>query len=471
MGLAVTTGTPSIALLGGSIVAWAMPGLESIMGARGAESVLRSSLFRAGYELFYTPIPSEEKRAAKSVIDVGFDRVGDALGGGVIRAILFIAPLNPFPALLGVAIACSIAALIAASRLNRGYVQTLERSLMHRAVELDLSEAEDRTTRTTMMRSLTALRKLRQTQTGATGEQPQQPRAEPDVSAARTGSSALLNNLDADMLQIMALRSRDQERVRRALKSDQPLAPTMVAHVVPLLAWDPVANEAVQALRRVADRHVGELVDTLVDPDQDFAIRRRLPRVLAQCASQRAADGLLLGLDDMRFEVRYQCARSLATILERNPRIHIERQLVFDVVQREAAVGRPVWESNRLLNRLDEAEENVFVDQFVKDRAGRSLAHVFTLLALVLPSGPLQIAYRGLHSDDRNLRGTALEYLESVLPPPIRERLWPYLEDSRPANRPARPREEILADLVRSNESIMMNLEALKRQSGGSNRN
>ncbi|MGE0703665.1 MAG: hypothetical protein AB7P22_06965, partial [Vicinamibacterales bacterium] len=136
-------------------------------------------------------------------------------------------------------------------------------------------------------------------------------------------------------------------------------------------------------------------------------------------------------------------------------------------VQREAAVGRPVWESNRLLTRLDEAEENVFVDQVVKDRAGRSLAHVFTLLALVLPSGPLQIAYRGLHSDDRNLRGTALEYLESVLPPPIRERLWPYLEDSRPANRPARPREEILADLVRSNESIMMNLEALKRQSGG----
>ncbi|MGE0703779.1 MAG: Npt1/Npt2 family nucleotide transporter, partial [Vicinamibacterales bacterium] len=438
MGLAVTTGTPSIALLAGSVIAWAIPGLESIMGARGAESVLRSSLFRSGYELFYTPIPSEEKRAAKSVIDVGFDRAGEALGGGVIRTILFIAPLNPVPALLGVAIACSVVALAAASRLNRGYVQTLERSLMHRAVELDLSETEDRTTRTTMMRSLTALRKLRQTQVAPTGEQPP-PRAEPDVSAARAGSQALLSNLDADMLQILALRSRDQERVRRALKSDQPLAAAMVPHAIPLLAWDPVANEAVQALRRVADRHVGELVDALVDPDQDFAIRRRLPRVLAQCASQRAADGLLLGLDDMRFEVRYQCARSLATIIERNPRIHVDRQLVFDVVQREAAVGRPVWESNRLLTRLDEAEENVFVDQFVKDRAGRSLAHVFTLLALVLPSGPLQIAYRGLHSDDSNLRGTALEYLESVLPPPIRERLWPYLEDSRPANRPARP--------------------------------
>jgi hypothetical protein len=463
LGLAITTGTPSLALLVGGATAWLVPGLESIMAARGGESVLRSSLFRSGYELFYTPIPSEEKRAAKAVIDVGFDRVGDALGGGVIRLILLLAPAAPYSPIMAVSVMSSALALVAASRLNRGYVQTLERSLLHRAVELDLSDARDRTTRTTMLRSLTTIRRPRSPQstfvdTGAQREQ--------RSAATRPGAAAAAANLDADMLQILALRSRDPERVRRALKGDQPLLPALVPHVIPLLAWDPVANDAVEALRRVADRHIGELVDALVDPDQDFAIRRRLPRILAHCSSQRAADGLVLGLDDMRFEVRYQCARSLAAIVEKNPRVRIDRQRVFDVVQREAAVGRPVWESNRLLNRLDDTDENVFVDQFVKDRAGRSLAHVFTLLALVLPTEPLGIAYRGLHSDDRNLRGTALEYLESVLPPPIRESLWPYLEDSRPAHRPARPREEILADLVRSNESIMMNLEALKRQAG-----
>lgn len=467
LGLAMATGTPSMALLLGGLGAWVMPGLESIMAARGGESVLRSSLFRSGYELFYTPIPSEEKRAAKSVIDVGFDRLGDALGGGVVRLLLFLAPAGPFPAIIGVAIATSSAALVFASRLNRGYIETLERSLLHRAVELDLSDAEDRTTRTTMIRTMTSLRKLRIPRPG-TEEEPS--RAERDPSVIRGPASAIIGSLDADMLQMLALRSRDQERVKRALRSDQPLAPALIPHVIPLLAWDPVAGDAVQALQKVADRHIGELVDALVDADQDFAIRRRLPRVLGQCVSQRAADGLTLGLDDMRFEVRYQCARSLATIVEKNPRIHVDRALVFDVVQREAAVGRPVWESNRLLNRLEEAEDSVFVDQFVKDRAGRSLAHVFTLLSLVLPAEPLQIAYRGLHSDDRNLRGTALEYLESVLPPSIRDRLWPYLEDSRPAHRPVRPREEILADLVRSNESIMLNLEALKRQAGGSGR-
>ena len=99
-----------------------------------------------------------------------------------------------------------------------------------------------------------------------------------------------------------------------------------------------------------------------------------------------------------------------------------------------------------------------FVDEFVRSRANQSLAHVFTALSLVLPAEPLQIALRGLHADDTHLRGTALEYLESILPPMIRDPLWPFLEDHRPAGRTVRPREDVLADLVRSNHSYYAEL-------------
>ena len=103
-----------------------------------------------------------------------------------------------------------------------------------------------------------------------------------------------------------------------------------------------------------------------------------------------------------------------------------------------------------------------FVDEFVKDRASQSLAHVFTLLSLVLPPEPLQIAFRGLHTDDQNLRGTALEYLEGVLPPADPRAAVAVPRGQRARTRgAARPRDEILADLLRSNESIMLNLEEL----------
>ena len=69
--------------------------------------------------------------------------------------------------------------------------------------------------------------------------------------------------------------------------------------------------------------------------------------------------------------------------------------------------------------------------RFLRKRANRSLEHVFTILSLALPEEPLRVAFRGLHTDDKTLRGTALEYLESILPKPIRQSLWPFLEDDR----------------------------------------
>src|SRR5207247_5443167 len=127
----------------------------------------------------------------------------------------------------------------------------------------------------------------------------------------------------------------------------------------------------------------------------------------------------------------------------------------------EVAVGRGVWEGRRLLDDADSEGASSPLDAFVRDRAGESLAHVFTLLSLVLPREPLQIAFRSLHTDDRYLQGTALEYLEGVLPPAIRAKLWPFLE-RRPVARSARPRDEVLADLLRSNHSIMLNLEEMR---------
>jgi hypothetical protein len=77
---------------------------------------------------------------------------------------------------------------------------------------------------------------------------------------------------------------------------------------------------------------------------------------------------------------------------------------------------------------MEESDRQTLMDGFVKGRMSQGLLHVFTLLSLVLPADPVQVALRSLHTDDEKLRGTALEYLDGVLPPAIRERLWPSLE-------------------------------------------
>jgi len=450
LGLALTASTPSIALAGGGLIGLLFPGLAGALIARTGESVFRGSLFRVGYEIFYTPIAAQDKRAAKSIIDVGFDRLGDAVGGGLVRLLILLPLSRQYSAILLAAVVCSAVAIVVARRLSAGYIQTLERSLLDRAVELDLSDVEDITTRTAVIRTLRT-----PFTAGFTRDR--------TVATTTLTTEYPVPVADPEIADIMALKSRNRDRVLGVLRREEGLPATLVPHVIPLLAWDPVAEDAVKALRKVAEERVGELIDALIDPNQPFAVRRRLARVFSVCVSQRAVDGLMLGLEDLRFEVRFQCGRSLASILEKNPRVLVDRERVFNVVRREVAVSRPVWQSHRLLDGID-TEQRSFVDEFLKDRAGQSLAHVFTLLSLVLPTAPLQIAYRGLHTDDPKLRGTALEYLEGVLPPDLSERLWPFLGREQQAPRDGRARDEILADLLRSNESIMLNLEELRRR-------
>ena len=70
-GIALSASSPSLALFVGTAVNLIVPGFASLTFARSAEAVFRGSLFRTGYELFYTPMPADDKRAAKSIIDVG----------------------------------------------------------------------------------------------------------------------------------------------------------------------------------------------------------------------------------------------------------------------------------------------------------------------------------------------------------------------------------------------------------------
>jgi ATP:ADP antiporter, AAA family len=454
-GLGVGAASPSAALIACGLGALLVPGFKGITAVRAGEAVFRDSLFRAAYELFYTPFLPADKRAAKSLIDVGADRLGDAVAGGLIALLLIIGP-SPHTVILGAAMVSSAGTLLLTRQLRRGYVYTLERCLLTRAVELDATDVGDRTTRTVFLRALSDLQSTGAPLSSAAG----------GSLTTSDGHAAGPGGTGAELSQIITLRSRDSDRVIAVLRSEERLPDAVATHVIPLLAWDPVAQDAVVALQRVADEHIGQLTDVLLDPTQPFAVRRRVPRVLSACTVQRAVDGLLLGLDDSRFEVRFECARALAAILEKNPNAGLDREHILRVVRREVGVNRGVWESQQVLDRLDDRAQTSFVDEFVKSRASRSLAHVFTLLSLVLPAEPLHIAYRGLHTDDRILRGTALEYLDATLPPDIRERLWAFLEDGRPTPKSGRPREEILADLMRSDRSIRLNLEELRRRTG-----
>ena len=98
-----------------------------------------------------------------------------------------------------------------------------------------------------------------------------------------------------------------------------------------------------------------------------------------------------------------------------------DRGLVFAAILREAQLSGAAWVAPKSAG-LPGAH-----DRFLRERAARSQDHVFALLGLVLPRAPLAAALAGLRSDEPRLRGTALEYLDGVLPAAVREALDPML--------------------------------------------
>ncbi len=141
-----------------------------------------------------------------------------------------------------------------AARLTLVYIGSLERSLTHRSVELDLADVNDLTTRTVMLRTLASHR------------------AGPSVVPLTGGAAAAVSDVaidDPHFRDIQALRSRDPERIRAVLRAEDGMG-ALIQYVIPLLASDDVAEDAVRALRMVAEEHIGALIDALLDPNQSF---------------------------------------------------------------------------------------------------------------------------------------------------------------------------------------------------------
>ena len=390
---------------------------------RGIESVLRDSLFRSGYEMLFVPMDAKERSRMKTFLDVTSDRAGETMGAAIVQVLVFTTAAILTGGLLVSLLVLSGAAILLARRLDRLYLGVVEQQLAKHAAATPLIVG---------------------TETGWTMLD-----LPPPTQESRTSKKVIVAAVRRDdpRVQLLSeLRSGDRRRVEAALAKLTDPDRMHVAQIIQLLAWDDLVGSARLALERAAPLHVGLIVDVLLDPATDFAIRRRLPRILATIPSERALDGLVRALDDNRFEVRYQCGRALGRLLIRNETFAVDRQRILNVVERELSVPLQVWQGHRLIDQPDRDE-----DAQMEDRAEltqRNFEHVFSLLATVLPREPLHVALRGISSPNAGLRGLALEYLESVLPPTILARLW-QLVDVPPDQRPEHHSPERALEVLR----------------------
>ncbi|HEY0477280.1 MAG TPA: hypothetical protein VGD37_07130 [Kofleriaceae bacterium] len=426
LGVPRTVATLPLVVTAFGLVALAVPAAFTAMIARGAETIARSSIYRAGYELLYAPLSEADKRPAKIVLDVGAERIGDLIGAQLVGLIVYLM-IAPRIGLLIATVATGAIAMAFAIRLPRSYTLALQDSLIARGDP----DSEDAV-------KPFATWPIGEPILGQAGELSPLPLRILEHHRRRRPPAAVTPAQRERVSRAIAdLRSQDPVRIKRALATE--LTPEIAALVVGLVARDDVGREALAALCTIAPRCTGMVVDALLDPVHEVIIRRRLPEVLFAGEPALAAWGLWRGLVDPSFEVRYHCGAVLSRLASSGKLAPVTSEAMFEAVRRELVTDPIAWHQQRITDDpiVASARSGHEPDEVKLPYAGSALEHVFTVLGLVLPAEPLRIALHAVQTDDSALRETALEYLESILPADVRIQLWPLLDSDSTAVRAA----------------------------------
>lgn len=408
-------------LLGVGLGAFAslLPNFWTLGALRGADLTLGPSLFRSAFEPLFTPLPSSTKRATKSLIDVVFDKGGDACASLAILVVLLGSPLLVQRVPLLLSTFAFALGLLLALRARQGYLAELEASLRAGTVSVEAVEAEDPAARLTLSATTLGIdrNKLRAEIEKARAERAQRDKPH---GAEHAPAEDEARQLLAD---VRVLLGQDAGELR-ALFARPGLDPRLAAFVVPHLAHGQLAKPALLALRAMGPDVVGLLADVMLSDVQPLAVRRRVPHVLRALRGPRVASALTRALSADALEVRYRAALALAEVT------HDARELLPD--------SRDIF-----VLALKEVERGPL--------SLEASDHVFALLSLCTARGSVELVRQGLRTDDRKLRGTALEYLESLLPEAVRAPLVEALAE-RPEARPdiLRSETQLLDELKRS---------------------
>lgn len=525
----------------GTALIMAVPGFFSVVVTRLWDQMLRQSVNRSAVEMFYFPIEPALRRRAKSFIDAGLERLGDAAAGGIILVLAAVMGANSLTlaALTGLLIVVWVAAWM---RVRREYVSELGRNLRrmnlaHQSVSMSLKEAsvlkemerllespyervvlhamelmndtapekldehllrltehesatvraealrlalerevegtserakllmddDSAEVRVAALRAYAALdcddpiglirdflaskdRRLRVTalQCALEFAQSEQESELYDEVAAivRDGSTAeklavaealgrrsgpsqlhdLLRLLIADddiLIRRAALRSAGRAKLRRHI-------PTLID----ALGERATRKAAREGLAAFGEGVVGTLGDWLIDSTLSAEVRREIPRVLGDIGTQEAVNALFRMREraDVRLGFRVLKAmnrmrRDLKTLrfnrgLVTEDLRHDVRSLLFALVHYRAC---PIG-GNQTAERL--------LCIALNERMDQALDRMFRRLALIYPANDIYAAYKGIVSEDRRLRGNAVEYLENALMPEHRELVLPIVSDA-----------------------------------------
>ncbi len=203
------------------------------------------------------------------------------------------------------------------------------------------------------------------------------------------------------------------------------LVPVLFNH----LADDEYRDAAAAAVAAFGDRILGTTYDYLTDARENEVVRCRLAGAIAGHASQSTADVLMTALQEATTPVRHAIIEALSSLRADGKKLTFSwtrvRTEVRDEARHYTALGRIYY----LWRRGNGDAIDAFSEDVLVETRRMRLENIFRLLSLYYIEKDMLNAYRGLISDDANLRAGALEFVDNLVDWETKQFLLPVLDD------------------------------------------
>ena len=258
----------------------------------------------------------------------------------------------------------------------------------------------------------------------------------------------LLSNLLADPDPVIA---------REAIHSAGRLRKRkLVPDLLDRLVHHELRTEAAKALGEFGDTIVGALRDHLGDSSVSIEARREIPTIMVKIGTPAAAHVLMENLLESDTNLRFRIISALNKLRHLHPEIEMDAQMLETVLAAEI-LGH--YRSYQILDKLGTTESGADpIARGLTESMQQELERIFRLLGLLYPHLDIHSAYLGLQSKNLSVHDNALEFLDNVLKPQLREMLVPLLDGKITVHDRARLGQRLVHTKIENQEQAVVAL-------------
>lgn len=223
------------------------------------------------------------------------------------------------------------------------------------------------------------------------------------------------------------LDDQDGSVVRAAIRAVGALRKRrMIAALLDRIADPSCRAVVVDALVCFGDSIVGTLGDHLGDPSVSREARTAVASALDRIGTQPSVDILQAHIFEPEVTVRYAIINALAALRRSNV------GLVVDSAHLESLLVAEVYGNYRSFQVLDVFRcariHDATLYSLLNQGIEREQERIFRLLSTLYPHSGFRAAYDGLQSGNPTLHDTALEFLDNLLQPGLRQLIIPLID-------------------------------------------